>query len=279
MKSVLMRLKEYSKEARGAEKGIIEYILNNSEIVSKESIYKLADNTFTSTSSIVRLCKKVSFKGFKDFKNDLISEVAVMKSARRNIDKEIVRTNDIESIVDIITQINIVALENTKNLIDLEIMGKCINLINESKALSVFGLGSSLIVAKDAQQKFMRINKRCSVYEDWHMQYVEARNMKKGDVGIIISYSGETGEMIKCAKEMKSNGVTIISVTRYAESEISKIADYNIFVAADESIFRSGAMSSRISQLNIMDVLYTGCANLNYNSSIKSIHKTHLKKG
>jgi len=279
MKSVLVRLKEYHREAKGAEKIIIEHILGNPEKVTKENIYELADQTFTSPSTIVRLCKKNSFKGFKDFKSNLISEVAVRKQAEKEMNKEITKSDDIESIVDVITQINIVSLENTKNLIDLNTIEACVDHIVASKSLSIFGIGSSLIVAKDAQQKFMRINKRSAVYEDWHMQYLEANNMTKGDVGIIISYSGETDEMVKCAKVMKMNGATVISITRYVESKITRLADHNIYVSADECTFRSGAMASRISQLNIIDILYTACANRNYERSLERIHITHIKKG
>ncbi len=61
--------------------------------------------------------------------------------------------------------------------------------------------------------------------------------------------------------------------------EFLKLADHNIFVAANESTLRSGAMSSRISQLNIIDILYTACANKNYDESIRRIQATYMKKG
>lgn len=279
MKSVLVRLKEYKKEAQGTEKEIIKYILENPEKVANETIYFLAENTFTSPSSITRFCKKLSFNGYKAFKNSLISEVAIRKSAKKAVKEEITRSDEIDNIIDIITQINITALENTKNLFDVETLEACIDCLVESDTLHIFGIGSSLIVAKDAQQKFMRINKTCLVFDDWHLQYLDAKNMTSKDIGIIISYSGETEEMIKCAKVMKENNVTLISITRFVDSSISKLADYNLYVAAEESILRSGAMSSRISQLNIIDILYTGFTNRNYDESIDRIYKTHFKKG
>lgn len=278
MKSVLVRLKEHHRVARGAEKLVIEYILSHPDQVAKGSIYHLAEHTFTSPSTIVRLCKKLSFVGFKDFKSNLISEVAVIKEAKKDMKKEITQSDDIESIADLITEKNIISLENTKNLIDLKTMEACVDLILNANQLSIFGIGSSLIVAKDAQQKFMRINRRCSVFEDWHVQYLEASNMTKGDVGMIISYSGETDEMVRCTKLMKDKGTTVISITRYVTSRISKLADYNIYVSADESTFRSGAMASRISQLNIIDILFTACANKNYEASLERIRATHIRK-
>lgn len=279
MKSVLVRLKEYSREAKGTEKEIIEYCIKHAEKVIHQTIYELSEKTFTSPSSIIRMCKKLSFSGYKDFKNNLISEVAIRKVAENEVKKKITKSDDIESIIGIITHINIAALEHTKNLMDLKTIEACVSHLVRSDTIRLFGIGSSMIVAKDAQQKFMRINKKCLVFEDWHLQFLDASNMTKEDVGIIISYSGETEEMIKCAKKMKSNGATVISLTRYVESSISRIADHNLYVAADESTFRSGAMSSRISQLNVIDILYTACANHNYEESVDRIYKTHFEKG
>ena len=37
-------------------------------------------------------------------------------------------------------------------------------------------------------------------------------------------------------------------------------------------------MSSRISQLNIIDILYTAYANRQYEYSLKQLRKTHIKK-
>ena len=43
----------------------------------------------------------------------------------------------------------------------------------------------------------------------------------------------------------------------YYPSEVAQLADHVLYVAANESLFRNGAMSSRLSQLNVMDILYT----------------------
>lgn len=113
----------------------------------------------------------------------------------------------------------------------------------------------------------------------WHTQLLTARNMRAGDVGIILSYSGQTHEMVSCAKAMRANGVKIISITRYGRSPVADLSDFNLYVSATEAIFRSGAMSSRISQLNIIDILYTGYLNTQYENAVEQIAKTHIKKG
>jgi DNA-binding MurR/RpiR family transcriptional regulator len=77
---------------------------------------------------------------------------------------------------------------------------------------------------------------------------------------------------------MKANGVTMVCLTKYGTNPINEYADVKLYVAANESTFRSGAMSSRISQLNIIDILYTGYANRHYEQSLQMIARTHIRK-
>jgi RpiR family transcriptional regulator, murPQ operon repressor len=279
MKSVLVRLREYSNQASITEKPIIAYILKNSKETSAMTIYQLAEQTFSSPSSVIRMCKKNGFEGYKDFTKALIYELAVREHSQSEEKKEITKADRIEDIVDKVTYKNIISLEDTKSMIDFEVINSCIQLLRTCKNVCLFGMGSSLLVAKDAQLKFMRLDKRCTVNDDWHVQLLTARYMSPEDLGIILSYSGQTVEMIECAKAMKESGVKMISITRYGASPIVELCDYNIFVAANEAIVRSGAMSSRISQLNIIDILYTGYVNTQFEKSLEQIAKTHIRKG
>lgn len=278
MKSVLVRLQEFSNQASGAEKGVIKYLLAKPEEAVNCSIHELAESTFSSPSTIIRLCKKLGFKGFKELHKSLLYELALRKSANLEKGKEITKEDSLESIVDKVTYKNIVSLENTRKLIDLDILEECVDLVCRSHTICLFGMGSSLLVAKDAYLKFLRMNKSCLISEDWHAQLLQARNIKREDVAIVISYSGLTEEMLRCATEVKEKGAPVIAITRFEDSPLSRMADYNLSVAATEFIFRSGAMSSRIAQLNIIDILYTGFLNRQYESSLTQFQRTHIEK-
>ncbi|MDF2890789.1 MAG: ybbH 1 [Clostridia bacterium] len=226
MKSVLVRLREYSSQASTTEKAVVTYILKNPKETSSMTIYQLADQTFSSPSSIIRMCQKNGFEGYKDFTKALIYELAVREHSQSEEKKEITKADRIEEIVDKVTYKNIISLEDTKSLIDFEVINSCIQLLRTCKNVCLFGMGSSLLVAKDAQLKFMRLDKRCTVNDDWHVQLLTARYMSSEDLGIIISYSGQTNEMIECAKAMKENGVKIISITRYGVSPIVELTQF-----------------------------------------------------
>lgn len=278
MKSVLVRLREYRNKASATENTIIQFVLDHPKATSRMTVYELAEKTFASPASIIRLCKKNGFKGYRDFVNTLIYEMAIRENSQSAEKEEITKFDRIEEIIDKITYRNIVSLEDTRSILDHEVIAECIKLLQTCQTVNLFGIGSSLLVAKDAQLKFTRLNKRCFVSDDWHLQLLTARQMTPNDLGIVISYSGETAEMLECAKAMKERGAKIITITRYGNSPIAAMGDYAIYVAANEGLYRSGAMSSRISQLNVIDILYTGYVNAEYEKSLEQISRTHIQK-
>ena len=139
-------------------------------------------------------------------------------------------------------------------------------------------MGASFCTAKDAYLKFLRANKLCVLNEDWHSQLLQARNATAEDVAIVLSYSGATVEMIECMKALKDNGTPTIAITRFLKSPVSDLADEKLYTASNEALFRTGAMASRISQLNIIDILYTALNNLSFDASLDQLSKTYIQK-
>ncbi len=278
MTSALLKLRESSKGFTPTEKEIAKQILDEPELVENLSIHDLAKKTFASPSTIVRMCHHTGYAGYKEFRKAVISELVLREQNKKNEQREIGHANSLEDIVETITYKNIMSLEDTKNLVDVDAMRQCISMIQNARIVYMFGMGASLCAAKDAYLKFLRLNKLCIVNEDWHSQLIQARNATKDDLGIVFSYSGHTVEMVECMKALKQNHTPIIAITRCIASPVSELADQKLYTAANESLFRSGAMSSRISQLNIVDILYTALTSDHYDSSLSQLSRTHIHK-
>ena len=64
----------------------------------------------------------------------------------------------------------------------------------------------------------------------------------------------------------RRRGATTIAITNFAGSPIAAQADLLLTTAARETTFRSGAMSSRIAQLALVDCLFAGVAQRSYDA-------------
>lgn len=278
MKSIFSKLEETKKIASETEKSILGYLLKNPEEAMELNIRQLANRTFSSPSTIIRMCKRVGFEGYKDFRQVMIYEMALRKQVKGQEAGEILKSDSLNEIISKVTYKNIDSLEKGIKLFDTEVLEKCVELIRDAKKICLYGIGASLCVARDAYLKFLRLNKYCTINDDWHSQLLQAKNMSEEDVGLVISYSGHTVEVIECMREMKKNGVPIIAITRNTPSLVAELSDYTIYVPSDEPILRSGAMSSRIAQLNAIDILYTAFANREYDNSQKVIQNNFIPK-
>ena len=278
MGSVLLKLREASKGFTPTEKEVARHILENPGLVEELSVHELAKRTYASPSTIVRMCNHTGYAGYKEFRRAVIHELTLREQSKKEEQKQLQRLDTLEDIMEKVTYQNILSLKDTKSLMDPDVLRRCLHMIQRARCIYLFGMGASLCAAKDAYLKFLRLNKPCVVNEDWHSQLLQARNSTEADLGIAISYSGHTVEVVECMKALKQNHVPTIAITRCVSSPVSELADERLYTTASESLFRSGAMSSRISQLSIIDMLYAALSNEEYDLALDQFSKTHIHK-
>lgn len=278
MGSALLKLREQSQSFSNAEREVAGYIIDNPQIVVDMSVHELARHTFSSASTVVRLCTHTGYSGYREFRKAITQELAQREESKRTEQKQILRSDSLEDIINKVTWLNVKSLEETRLLLDVEVLRECVEMVRKARVIYLFGMGASLCAAKDAYLKFLRLNKLCVINEDWHSQLLQARNATQEDLALVISYSGATEEMVECMRELKANKTPIIAITRCVQSPVSELADQKLYTAANESLFRSGAMSSRMSQLNVVDILYTALANGEYEQSMEQLSRTHIRK-
>lgn len=279
MSNTLTKLRVYRPTASQTERSIIDYVLKNPLKVGDMSIHQLAEATFSSPTSIIRLCKKVGYDGYKSFNKELLYEQAVRENVFE-LDNHVFSLNDNSSeLIQSVILNNLSILRELTFLISDSLIEQCVSEIEKADKIVFFGIGASLIVAKDAQMKFARINKMVHVSEDWHTQLLMARNMNANDLAVAISYSGETDEVIKCAQEAKNLGATIITMTKEGNSRLSQLSTYPLFVPNSEIGMRSAAMSSRIAQMTLIDVIFSSYLHNIYDEGILMIERTRILKG
>ena len=242
------------------------------------NVHELAAASFSSPSTIVRLCKKTGFEGYRDLRSCLTYQIAASERERGSIYSPDDRSQSLSSIIEAITFRNISSLENSANILEEEALTTAVDIISNCNRIILFGIGASQLVAQDAYLKFLRIGKSCDCCCDIHSQLLLAKNSNANDAAIVVSYSGYTEEIIACAKELYANKTPIIAITRFQTSPLSHLASSCLYVVASEEMFRKGAMSSRISQLNMIDILYTCFVNRDYYENVRRLGSNQIVK-
>jgi len=275
MTGVLLKINKKLDILSPSERKIAKYIIENPEEIIGLSISELADRVGTSKAGIIRFCKSLDFNGYRDFTLKFASEIAASKNNNDNIEySDILPGDKLETIIKTVCQNNKKAIDDSYSLLDITEVAKAVDCILKAKCINIFGAGASYVVAVDAQQKFLRINKYCTAYADPHLQMTAASNSTDGDVAIGISWSGETKDTVEASRVARENGATLIAITRYGKSHLAEIADIKLMLTAPENLIRSGALSSRITQMNMIDILYSCIVSRDYHNFKKCLEQT-----
>ena len=62
-----------------AEKEIVKYFLNQKEEIARQSTREISKRLYCSPSSIIRLCQKLGFTGFEEFKENVCRRTSLFE--------------------------------------------------------------------------------------------------------------------------------------------------------------------------------------------------------
>ena len=97
---------------------------------------------------------------------------------------------------------------------------------------------------------------------------------KGNDVIVALSLSGHTKDIIDSLTVAKKQNAKIIAITNYLLSPVAQLADCVLITAGKENLLDGGSLTSKISQLYIIDLLSTGYALLNKDKVLDLKEKT-----
>ena len=274
--SLMINMLKQRDNLSNSEKAVLDYLIANKGTLKDLSVEGIAEATYTSPASVVRMCKKLGYNGFKEFKVDYIlanSKIEIPKDVEYQ-DVILMRENNEKSGRKAIEN-NIRALEDTLKLYSEKSLEKAAEIIMTARKTLLFGKGSSYLACKDLQMKLRRIDRFASAQEDLHEQLLDTTFLDHRDVVILISNSGETEEIIQAAMLAKENEAKIVSIVKVGQTSLAKLSDVVLYTSALEGDFRSASMTSRISQMTVVDSLFSMCAYYNIERSIRKLEKTY----
>ena len=250
MTSIEIRVRDLYDDLNDSEKKAASFFLSHVDSVFVLPIAKLAKQADTTQVAWVRLCKHIGFDGLKDMKKALFNELNETNAPTAQRESsgfftDIRDYNTITEMADAVKTSSICAIEDTMKLLDPAIVERAAGKIIQADSVRLFGVNASSLVAQDLYYKLIRIGKSACYAQDLHIQLTYAATMGPKDVGIFVSNSGTTREVMECL-------------------HLAEAADLCLYTSSPEISHRSGAMSSRIAQMCMVDVLFTAVARRNY---------------
>lgn len=269
----LVSIQESLPDLKPSERKVADYILAHPEEIINYSVQKLASLADVSEATIVRFSRTLQCKGFQELKLRVAYDLN-QPNGTKNSYEEIVVDGSAQSLIQSVSHNNMQSIQDTLSVLSEEQVEAAIGSLRKARKIAVYGIGASAVIAEDFKQKLTRIDRWCEAGFGFDSQATISANLNEQDVVFGISNSGQTEDIIHSLSMAKDHGAKVISLTKFGENPVSNLADMKLFASSLEKSIRSGAMSSRISMLNVVDILYIGIASENYELSIQKLENT-----
>jgi DNA-binding MurR/RpiR family transcriptional regulator len=272
VESIVHKMRFSLYEMGPAEKRIAEYLLQHVGEIMDLSISELAARCGCGDATVVRFSRRLGLGGYQELKLRIAAELNASSAISAEIQKG-------DTCFDIFKKraVSIAeSLTNTESVLDPCALEAAAEAIMKAKRIVIFGLGNSAAIAQDAAHKFLRLGLAAQSCCDNHMQAIIASHLHADSVGIGVSHSGASKDIVEAMRLCKVGGAVTIGVTNYGHSPLADASDIALFTSSAETKHSILGMSSRIAQLTIFDSIYTYIVLNTDKASRQAIYNTEV---
>ena len=225
----------------GTEKDILAFILANEAFVADSTVSALARQTFSSTSSVIRLTQKLGFEGYGELKYFIKDSLTAKQPA----------TRDIVSV----TRSDVAA---TFELIDNSTLDPVVSLLAGARTVYCFGTGyAQRLAVKDFVKSLMLSRKLFYIVPGANEFERTVDQMTPKDTVLIASLSGATSGLEQVMAELKLRGVPTICIAAQSGGYLALEADHTLYFASTPAVTRlqTGPFYSFVGLNVLLDVI------------------------
>lgn len=260
-----------------SESEIIIYLFKQRENIKDKTTKQISKETYTHPSTLIRIAKKLGYSGWVELKNNFLGEIEYLNSHFSSIDANY-PFDDRDSIMTVANKmalLNQTTISDTLSLLNHDDLQRATNMLDEAAHIKVFSMYHNLLICHDFKSKMNRIGKHVSLCTvDPHF---EAVNSNTETCAIVISYSGESEDIVGLLPFLKRKKVPVIALTSIGENTLTKYADCILRITTREKLYsKIGSFSSNESICFLLDLLYACVFSEDYKNNLE--YKIRISK-
>ena len=218
--SLSSQIKSIYPSLTKAEKKVADYILKHLDILNTKTLSQMSKTVHVGEATIMRFIYKLGYENLAQFKVAIIQENLINDKSEED-------NESAEGYAKFVYKL----LKDTIRANAKEDIEKVAKLIETASHVYFFGNGTSGYSAQVAAYRFFRAGVSCEGVTDVHMMTMKSALVKKDELVIAFSQSGDNSDMIHAAKFVKKNQCPIVTITGRTHSFLSKLGDVSLFHA------------------------------------------------
>ena len=257
-----------------AEQTLVDYMTENPQLLENMTTTALAQITHTNPTSLIRVAKKLGFKGWTDLKEAFLKEWHYLNSNYNSIDANLPfeKQDNLLSIANKLATLEHNTIQDTLSLLDYQNLMQAQEKLLKAKEIKIFGSHTNAMISQDFVTKMRRINRNVSIASTFHYIDYEAYHSTEDTCAIVISYTGENDIMLKCIDMLRERGSSIISLTSIGDNTISKLSDVTLHITTREKLYSKIAnFTSNTSIIYLLNLLYAVVFTHDYDANLEHI--------
>lgn len=225
---------------------IYNYILDNMEDMHNKTVRAMAKESFVSTSTILRLVRKIGFEGYNEMIIIIKYTLNTQVTSETTITEKEVRYKE-EYAKNIMESIRVL---DDKQLIEVTNKIKCCEklFVFSRGLMKSYGSYIEFLLELNEVDTYFASN---SYYRKFYSSKVTDR-----DFVIVIDYHGDDQELINIITKSKSNGCNdILTITQANNNVMQNLSNYNFYYFSDETIKNGFDITSNVSVMAILELI------------------------
>lgn len=248
------------KDLTTTEKRIADYILQNLTTIPAINVAELANNTYTSHSSVIRLAQKMGYDGFRDFRI-AVSEIAhseLYRSDPVDANFPFMPQDSTNDIAKKIADLTINTVQRTYAQLNEQVLDETVDLLAKADRIFLFAQGDSQIRARSFQNKLVKINKFLIIADEYADEDWNAASLTSRDCAIFITYRARVPQYERMMKHFLNENIPAVLLTGNSQSNLIPLAAQAIVFTQEEMDFlKVSTFSSQVAFEYILDTLFS----------------------
>lgn len=240
---IFARIECYRPDYTNSDSKIVAFILKNPQVVEELTVSRIARDIGTSKSAVMRLCQKLRYSGYSEFRYDMIRALHGGEAQQR--DKTLLETN---------TKLYASGVEEMGRIPEKDILD-IVEMIHNAPVVRSMGLLNSSLPALKIYYDFTALGKNVVAFTDPVMPGT-ASSLRGSDLILYFSTLGEAvssgvNDFLDQAREL---GCEVVLITCNAKPQIAKYVS-RIVLLPTLKLANGTTMDARVMMLVLVNIL------------------------
>lgn len=221
--SPLELLEKQLPDLTKSEKIIGEYILANPMAIIRYSLTQVAKESKSSNTAIIRLCQKLGYKGYSEFKFSMSRAALSDTGSAAEVSVSGSRTSMTDIVRQYVSYLNQMAAET-----DMEEIRTIASIICQSARVAIMGSNRTGFSASQLSYRLSKLGVANHLLTDQVLMKDYMEIFGPGDLCLIFSISTITCDYKEISQRLKKNGAEVVLFTMNASTPLKKICGHTI---------------------------------------------------